>query len=93
MQTITLCRYTRPDGGVTVSPQKPEGEYATLCRLVAEEGKALTDGTTVTPCIDTDDPGAWTEADSDVPEDPDAATEADYHQALEKMGVDLSDEG
>ena len=93
MQTITLYRYTRPDGGVTVSPQKPEGEYTTLCRLVAEEGKALTDGTTITPCIDTDAPDAWSEIDGETPGDPDAATEADYQAALEEMGVDLSDEG
>lgn len=27
MQTITLYRYTRPNGGVTVSTVKPSGEY------------------------------------------------------------------
>lgn len=64
MQTITLYRYTREDGGVTVSPEKPTGEYTTLYRLVADEGKALTqDGETFTPCVDVDDVGGWYEVE------------------------------
>lgn len=55
MQAIPIYRYTRPDGGVTVSPIKPEGSYTETVRLVADEGKVLRlpDGTT-TSCIDLD---------------------------------------
>ena len=61
MLRIPLYRFTRPSGGVTVSPVMPDTEYTQLVRLVAEEGCILTDGTTATACIDTDNPDAWTE--------------------------------
>lgn len=68
MQTIPLYRYTRPDGGITNSPVKPDAaDYAVKYRLIADEGKTLTDGTTVTGCVDTDSPDGWTEIDA--PED------------------------
>ena len=61
MQNITLYRYNRPDGGVTVSPVKPEGEYTEMFRLVADEGMLLTDGNNTTICTDTDNPSVWYE--------------------------------
>lgn len=61
MQTIPLYRYTRPDGGVTVSTVKPDGEYTELTRLVADEGYTLTNGTENSSCADTATPGDWTE--------------------------------
>ena len=63
MQTITLYRYARADGGITTSPvAPPDGtEYALRYRLVADEGKVLTDGTTTTACTDVDSPDGWTE--------------------------------
>lgn len=61
MQTITLYRYIRPDGGVSVSPVKPDSEYTELYRLVADEGHMLTSGTDITNCTDTSDPSIWTE--------------------------------
>lgn len=87
MQTIPLYRYTRPDGGVTVSTVKPSGEYTELSRLVADEGYTLTNGETTTPCVDTDNPGVWSEvADT---ENPNEATAADYQAALRDMGVEV----
>lgn len=55
MQEIPIYRHVRSDGGVTVSPTKPEGDYTEMVRLVADEGKVLRlpDGTT-TSCIDVD---------------------------------------
>lgn len=67
MQKIPLYRYIRPDGGVTVSTEKPDTEYTELCRLVADEGLVLTDGDAATPCVDTGNPDMWTEiADADL---------------------------
>ena len=63
MQTIPLYRYTRPDGGVTVSTVKPDGDYTELFRIVADEGYTLTDGTNYTSCMDTADPSLWSEVD------------------------------
>lgn len=61
MQTIPLYRYTRPDGGVTISTVKPSVDYTELTRLVADEGYTLTNGTETSSCVDTATPGEWTE--------------------------------
>ena len=37
MQIINLYKYTREDGGVTVSPIKPDCEYTDMVRLVADD--------------------------------------------------------
>lgn len=64
MQIVKLYRYTRPNGGVTVSPVKPEGEYTEAYRLVADEGMALTkDGVDLTTCTDADDMEGWYEVE------------------------------
>lgn len=64
MQTIILYRYNREGGGVTVSPEKPDCEYQESVRLVADEGKLLTNGNIETACIDTDSAEGWTEIDA-----------------------------
>ena len=64
MQIITLYRYTRPDGGISVSPIKPNVEYTKMVRLIADEGKALTDGTNTTTCIDVSSAEGWIEIDA-----------------------------
>lgn len=91
MQVIPLYRYSRPDGGTTVSTVKPDSEYTELVRLVADDGMALTDGNSITVCVDTENVEAWTEIVD--PEnryyDPDDATDADYQRALRDMGVQL----
>lgn len=61
MQKITLYRYIRPGGGVTVSPVKPECEYTKLLRLIADEGMLLANGKTLTSCTDTETPDVWNE--------------------------------
>ena len=87
MQKIPLYRYTRPDGGVTVSTVKPDTEYTEMTRLVADEGNALTNGNTTTPCVDTDNPDVWAEVEDT--ENPNEATAADYQAALRDMGVEV----
>lgn len=90
MQTINLYRYTRTNGGVTTSPvAPPDGTaYDLRYRLIADEGKALTDGTNVAACMDTDDPSIWYEID-DLGEDANEATAEDYQDALNEMGVQV----
>jgi hypothetical protein len=86
MEKITLYRYNRPDGGVTVSPVKPSGEFSELFRLVADVGMVLTDGVNVTTCTDTTEPEKWQEiADTE-------AMEADYLEALAELGVTVNEE-
>lgn len=87
MQKIILYRFNRPDGGVSVSPVKPDGDYTELFRLVADEGMVLTNGETVTSCTDTENIGAWAEIpDTDNPGE---ATAEDYQNALREMGVEV----
>lgn len=70
MQKITLYRYYHPDGGITVSTEKPDTDYTELYRLVADEGMTLTNGETCTICTDTDSPSSWTEIeDTGEPEE------------------------
>lgn len=64
MQTIPLYRYTRSDGGVTVSTVKPDGDYTEMFRIVANDGFSLTDGTTMTACTDTVTPSVWSEVEA-----------------------------
>lgn len=68
MQIIPLYRYNRPDGGVTVSPVKPERECTELFRLVADDGMVLIDGLTITTCTDTSESEKWQEV-SEVTEE------------------------
>ena len=64
MQIIKLYKYKRADGGITVSPSVPEGEYTEMVRLVADEHKLLTkDGENFTSCVDTDSTDGWYEVD------------------------------
>lgn len=62
MTVITLYRYERADGGITVSPNKPDCEYTERYRLIADEGKFLTkDGIDLYSAIDTDSVDGWRE--------------------------------
>ena len=68
MKTIKLFRYNREDGGVTVSPEKPEGkEYTEMYRVIADEGMLVTqDGENKYPAIDTDTNEGWYEVEDDT---------------------------
>ena len=63
MQIIPLYKYERTEGGTTVSPVKPESKYTDMYRLIADEGKALTNGEIITPCIDVESVEGWSEID------------------------------
>lgn len=62
MQIVPLYRYMRTDGGVTVSPSKPDGEYTSMYRIIAGDGMLVTlDGIDTYPCIDTNVADGWYE--------------------------------
>lgn len=90
MQIIPMYRYTRPDGGVSVSPVKPDTEYAASYRIVADEGKMVTMGGVKTySCVDTDSLDGWYEVEStDIEEPVDADEVKDMRAALEVLGVE-----
>ena len=64
MHTVILYRFRRADGGYSVSPNRPEGEYETRMRLIADDGKTLTDGKVVTQCTDAESSDGWKEIDA-----------------------------
>jgi hypothetical protein len=68
MQKITLYKYTREDGGITVSPIKPDTEYTEMFRLVADEGKVLVNGDITTTCTDVVSTEGWTEIEEEKEE-------------------------
>ncbi len=53
-QQIPIFIYKREDGGITVSPEKPEGvKYTEAVRIIADEGKLVTkDGVNFYSIID-----------------------------------------
>ena len=64
MKIKLLHRFLHEDGGVIESPDKPDREnYTIRFRLIASDGKLLTDGTTETFCIDVDSADGWSEID------------------------------
>lgn len=96
MQKIPLYKYARAGSGVTVSPVKPDCEYTEMYRLIADEGKALTqDGVITTACTDVESAEGWYEVEvteeGEVIE-ADQATEGDYINALEELGVNFDEE-
>lgn len=77
MQTITLYKYKRADGGTTVSPTKPSGEYTGMYRLVADEGKVLTNGEITATCADVESIEGWSEIDEPKEESTDGTIAKD----------------
>ena len=76
MQIITLYKYTREDGGITVSPNKPDTEYTEMFRLVADEGKVLVKDDVTTTCTDVESADGWSEIDDVENEE----AESDYQE-------------
>ena len=88
MQIIDLYKYEESNRVVTITPNKRnETDTPSRARLVADEGAILTNGTTETIAVDVmlDEVDLWHEIGS-----ADEATEADYINALEELGVDFN---
>jgi hypothetical protein len=72
-----LYRYKRADGGVTISPIKPDNtDYKITHRLIADTGMELVRNDIHAICVDTDDIEGWIEIEKvqedDVKEDKEA---------------------
>lgn len=74
-----LYKSERKGGGYTVSPLKPDSHYQVRWRLIAEEGKAITNGEKTVTVIDVQTRKECDEwIDCDLPEE---------------LKIDLLDEG
>lgn len=62
MTTVTLYRYEREPGRITISPEKPDCEHTTLYRLIADEGMMLVNEDGDSACaVDVYTPEEWRE--------------------------------
>lgn len=71
--TLYVYQQIKPDGKKkttkSLTQRTDKGELiGTEYRLIADPGKVLTDGRTVTSCIDTATPESWNEIDEPTPE-------------------------
>ena len=71
MTQTTIYKYVqiKPNGkkrtiiSMTINPSYGD-TYETMCRLVADAGKVLTDGRLEVPSVDTTTPEVWSEIDA-----------------------------
>lgn len=61
MKVIDLYRYRDKDANIVTPNKRNNSDVPSLYRLVADEGKTLTDGITQTVCVDTEDIEKWQE--------------------------------
>ena len=87
MQKVNLYRYEE-NGTVIITPNaRAETDTPSRMRLIADENAILTDGTTETIAVDVmlEDVDKWHEINAET-----EATEADYINALEDLGVSFN---
>ena len=65
MKRKNLYKYAREGGGYTVTPSKPPDgqDFWRRYRLIAEEGKAITNGEIITQVIDVKSYAGWRDCD------------------------------
>ena len=70
MQIVNLYRYEREPEKITTCPIKPDDgiHYTIIYRLIAAKGMAITNGSSIVECVDTNSSEGW--ADCDLPEEP-----------------------
>lgn len=69
METKKLYRIIRKGGGITITPNYVSGCEEAGVRLIADEGKLLTNGKITTSCIDVESAEGWSEIDALEEED------------------------
>lgn len=69
MRIVDLYRYEREPGKITTSPVKPDDniDYSITYRLIADEGMAITNGSSIVESVDTNSSEGWT--DCELPEE------------------------
>lgn len=83
-----LSLYT--GNGVSLSPKNAEGRtLSNYVRLVADEDKAITNGSQITSCVDvlSSDVDNWSDCEL-IEDNTDEATTEDLYNALAELGVE-----
>ena len=66
MQIKPLYKYSRTDGGITITPIQPDVAYTQLYRLVADDGGEITNGEITSTCIDVESYDGWYDVDNEI---------------------------
>ena len=66
MQIKPLYKYSRTDGGTTITSIQPDVAYTQLYRLVAEDGGEITNGEITTTCIDVESYEGWYDTNDEI---------------------------
>jgi hypothetical protein len=68
MQIVNLYRYEREPGKITTSPVKPDDniDYSIIYRLIADEGMAITNGSSIVECVDTNSLEDWADCKAPI---------------------------
>lgn len=87
MTIKNLYKYENTDGSYSISPvRREEADEPYMFRAIADDGKVLTDGTNITPCIDTHTPEIYTEID-EPPEPPAPTPEEELQDAKNALNI------
>ena len=70
MQIVDLYRYEREPGKITTSPVKPDDniDYSIIYRLIADEGMAITDASSIVECVVTNSLEVWADCNAPISE-------------------------
>jgi hypothetical protein len=96
MTITTLYKYQQKNGTVIVSPIEPSCPYEMRYRLIADEGKAVTQNATdLYSVIDVEDTNGWYEVDAPAPiaEEEDEIIETEEEHICDECGTVKSEEG
>lgn len=63
MKTVNLYKYVETNGTVVTPHARNEEDTPDSYRLIADEGKILKNGETLTYCVDTNTTDGWEEID------------------------------
>ena len=93
MKIIGLYRCTNSDGSISITPEKrAKTDIENQYRLIADEGKVITDGKETYYCIDTHNVEQFTEIPIDPTPEPETdLTVNDTLKMLNELGVETDD--
>lgn len=68
MRVVNLYRYEREPGKITTSPVKPDDniDYSIIYRLIADEDMAITNGSSIVECVDTNSLEDWADCKAPI---------------------------
>lgn len=89
MTITTLYKYKKKRSTITSPKMPPEGtEYTTLSRIVADDGMGITDGETITTCVDVENDQVSNWTDCELPPEPEPEAPEDEGEGEMEPPID-----